>query len=278
MNYKLVAIDLDGTLLDDNKILTVENRDILKKLIDKGVEIVIATGRRYWAAKNFMKDLNENIVIISNNGNVIRNIKDDKIILEKYINRKDFIYILEQGKKNNLYPIVHINGYEKGYDFLIEKNQDYKGYNNYLDNKEDRCKKINNFLEYKENNIMVLCYFGDYEKLNRFINIISQDDKRFSYHIMTNLKKVGPMLEIMNPLGSKWKSILEYSKGKGISREEIITLGDDNNDMEMIKYSGCGIAMKNANKQVKEVSDIISSEDNNNSGVAIELKKVFNIK
>ncbi|MGO1369843.1 MAG: HAD family hydrolase [Senegalia sp. (in: firmicutes)] len=278
MKYKLIAIDLDGTLLNDEKVISSENIDTLKKLIDKNIEIVIATGRRYFAAKSFTKDLGD-LVVISNNGNIARNTKNDRIILEKYINKEDFKYLLEEGKKINLHPILHANGYEEGFDFLIEDNEDNDSYNKYISEKETRYKKIDNFLKYDQDNIMVACYFGEYEVLNNFIEEIQRVyPNRFSYHIMTTLKKTGPILEVMNPLGSKWKSILEYAKYKNISKEEIITIGDDNNDMEMIKKSGLGIAMKNATQNVKKVSDIISRKDNNNSGVSIELKKIFDLK
>ena len=83
------------------------------------------------------------------------------------------------------------------------------------------------------------------------------------------------MFEIMNPQGSKWKSILEYSNSRGIKPEEIIAFGDDNNDIEMIVNAGLGVAMKNGSSLIKEVADNISEKDNEDSGVAFELKKIL---
>lgn len=94
---------------------------------------------------------------------------------------------------------------------------------------------------------------------------------------MENIHLAEALLEIMNPLGDKWLSLLEYAKDKGIDKSEIIAIGDDNNDIEMIKNSGCGIAMKNGSQYVKKVADIISEKDNNQSGVAHELKKLLKI-
>lgn len=81
----------------------------------------------------------------------------------------------------------------------------------------------------------------------------------------------------MNPLGCKWQSLQEYAKERGIREGEIIAIGDDNNDTPMIKNAGLGIAMKNASKDVKSVADIITEKDNNDSGVAFELKRVLNL-
>ena len=95
--------------------------------------------------------------------------------------------------------------------------------------------------------------------------------------MMENLQLVEAMVEIMNPLGSKWITLKEYANTLNIKPEEIIAIGDDNNDIEMIMNSGLGIAMKNGSERVKSVAKIITKNDNNNSGVAFELKRVLNI-
>lgn len=278
MDYKLIAVDLDGTLLTDDKKVSIDNIYMLRKLIDNGIDVVIATGRRYWSAKTLINNLSRDITIISNNGNIVRNIKDDKILIEKYLDRKNFINLVTEGKTLNLHPIVHTNSYEKGWDFLVEYDIDDVRYKNYIKPNEKRYKKINDFTTNIEDKILVACYLDEYEKLESFIKKIeSKYPNEFSYHIMSNLNKSGPLLEVMNPLGSKWKSLMEYASKKGISAKEIIAIGDDNNDIEMIKKSGLGVAMKNATDQVKLLSDIISNKDNNNSGVAFELKKIFNV-
>ncbi|MBS4539551.1 Cof-type HAD-IIB family hydrolase [Clostridium sp. D2Q-11] len=278
MDYKLVAIDLDGTLLTDDKEISKDNLDTLRSLIDKGIEVIIATGRRYWSAKKLIENLNMNIIIISNNGNIVRRVKDDKILIEKYLDLKDFNMLLREGKKLNLHPILHTNSYEKGWDFVVEYDINDKRYKNYISSEEKRYKRIRNFIDYEDDKILVACYLDEYKKLDSFIKEIENKyPNKFSYHIMRNLNKSGPILEVMNPLGSKWNSIMEYANEKDIMDKEIITIGDDNNDVEMLKESGLGIAMKNGCNEAKQSSDIISSRDNNNSGVAFELKRIFDI-
>lgn len=101
--------------------------------------------------------------------------------------------------------------------------------------------------------------------------------KKYNSHVMENIQVTEALLEIMNPLGCKWLSLQEYAKQKGIKDSEIIAIGDDNNDIQMIKNAGCGIAMKNASEQVKKVADIITEKDNNESGLAFELRRVLKI-
>lgn len=276
MKYKLVAIDLDGTLLTDDKKIPKENIEVLRKLHNRGVEIVIATGRRYWAAKNFAKELNMDLIVLANNGNIVRRISDDKVLITKYINEDDFYNLIREGRKNGLYPIVHVNHYDEGYDIIIELDTKDKRYSTYMLKNTERYKQINNLLDYKNPKTLAVCYIGEYDALEEFQNKINSTyPNKFNSHIMGSITSVGPILEIMNPLGSKWKSLCEYAKNKCITPKEIIAIGDDNNDMEMIKKAGMGIAMKNCSKDIEKVADIVTRKSNNEAGVASVLKDIF---
>ena len=109
--YKLIAIDLDGTLLNDDKKISKDNLNTINKVIELGYEVVIATGRRYWSAKDLSQDIAKHITIIANNGNIVRNSINDETIISKYMDINDFNRIVEAGKKRNLDPIIHVDEY-----------------------------------------------------------------------------------------------------------------------------------------------------------------------
>lgn len=272
--YKLIAIDLDGTLLDDNKNIPKENLETINKLIRKGYEVVIATGRRYWSAKELTKEIDGYITIIANNGNIVRNSLNDEVIVAKYLDYKDYRLIIEEGRKRGLHPVVHIDDFEKGVDILVEPNRDYGDYIK----KANRYREVGSYLDIDNHNILVVVYADTKDKLYPFYEHIRTNyPKNYNIHMMENLQLVEAMVEIMNPLGSKWITLKEYANTLNIKPEEIIAIGDDNNDIEMIMNSGLGIAMKNGSERVKSVAKIITKNDNNNSGVAFELKRVLNI-
>lgn len=276
--YKLVAIDLDGTLLDDDKNIPKENIRVVHELADKGYEVVIATGRRYWSAKQLIKDINMPLVVLANNGNIVRDTSRDEIIIEKYLDMEDFRILIEESRKRDLYPIVHVDKYEKGYDIIIEIEKEGKIYDNYLSPDEKRYREIENYLELENHNILAVIYAGNRKALENFhLYINKKYPNRYNSHVMENIQTAEALLEVMHPLGNKWLSLKEYAKKKGISPEEIIAIGDDNNDAQMIKNAGCGIAMKNASQQVKEVADIITKKDNNQAGVAFELRRILKL-
>lgn len=278
MNYKMIAIDLDGTLLTDEKKISNLNKLIIKKAMSAGYEVVIATGRRYSTAKKFVEDIDDDLVILANNGNVVRNIKDDKVLLKKYLDKKDFHILIEEGKKIGLYPIIHVDYFDEGFDIIVEFDVDDTKYSNYLSSNIDGYKKVEDFLRVEDPRVLTVVYVGDKDMLESFHqDIIHRYPDKYSSHVMENLTAAGALLEVMNPLGSKWLSLLEYSKEKGISKEQIIAIGDDNNDIEMIEKAGLGIAMKNGSERVKKVANIITEVDNNDNGVANVLRKLLDL-
>ena len=276
--YKLIAIDLDGTLLDDKKEISKENVDLIKELIEKGYEVVIATGRRYWSAKELTKNIDKPLTILANNGNIVRETKNDQIIIEKYLDIEDFQTVVRRGKQKNLHPIIHVDNYENGYDMIVELDIGNSSYSNYFSPDEKRYKKVKSYLDIKDEKILAVVYLGEKRKLEEFcLDINKNYPNKYNVHIVENIRVAEALLEIMNPLGCKWQSLQEYTRERGIREEEIIAIGDDNNDTPMIKNAGLGIAMKNASKDVKSVADIITEKDNNDSGVAFELKRVLNL-
>lgn len=274
--YKLVAMDLDGTLLNDKKEITQENLKLINTLENKGYEVVIATGRRYWSAKDLTREIKSDITILANNGNVVRNSRDDKDIITKHLDINSFRTIMKEGKNRNLYPIIHVDDFHGGIDIIIELDKDDKNYYDYME-KNKRFIQVDNYLDIQKK-ILAVVYVGDKATLNNFrIDILNKYPNLCNAHIMENISIAEVLLEIMHPEGTKWLSLLEYASSKNIKAEEIIAIGDDNNDIEMLQNVGLGIAMKNATKGVLSVANHITEKNNNESGVAFELRRVLNL-
>lgn len=276
--YKLIALDLDGTLLTDDKKITQDNLDILHHLIDIGYEVVIATGRGYYSAKMLTGNINEHLIYICNNGNIVRDALDDRLLSTKFLDPEDSKIILEEGFSRDLDPIIHVDFFHKDYDIVLDKNNCYADIYNKKSSLLSRAKVIENRLEDNLDRVLALVYPGDMDILKDFNYSINQlYPEKYNSHVMENIQMAEGLLEVMNPLGTKWNTLIEYATSIGIKAEEIIAIGDDNNDIEMIMNAGLGIAMKNGGELVKEVANRISENNNNNSGVAFELKKLLYI-
>lgn len=273
--FKLIAIDLDGTLLDDNKKMPLKNMEYINKIIGQGYEVVIATGRMYSSAKELVKDIKGPLTILANNGNVARNTKTDELIFAKYLDLKDSYNIIKLGKEWDLHPIIHVNYYEQGFDMVIEE-KGFDANSPYFINNKDRLKILTKDDLLDLNNILAITYPGQMKSLQYFYDKLNNNfPNKFSNHILENISIAEGFYEIMNPLGNKWVSLQEYAYSMNIKAKEIVAIGDDNNDIEMLLNSGLGIAMKNGSKLAKDASDLITKYDNNNSGLAFELRRVL---
>lgn len=276
--YKLIAVDLDGTLLNDDKIIPEENLTVMRELISRGYDVVIATGRRYWEAKKLIEVIGKPLVILANNGNIVRDVEGDRLLIKKYLNIEDFKELIKESQKRGLYPLVFVDDDENGIDVVVEAGKANEFHNIYISRAKDRYKAVEDFLKMEDANILSVAYAGNKKDMVSLYDYINERYPHiYKSHLMEQINVAEALLEIMNPLGDKWLSLLEYAKEKGIDQSEIIAIGDDNNDKEMVKNAGCGIAMKNGSELVKQVADIVTEKDNNESGVAFELRRLLKL-
>ena len=171
--YKLIAIDLDGTLLDDSKKIPDLNIEVLNKLIDKGYEVVIATGRRYFSAKSFLKEINSHLIILANNGNIVRNSEDDKVILSKFMDKNSYLDLLNEANNLGLRGIVHVDLFNDGIDMVIELDEKHKSHKKYIFEEDNRYLLLPKLEIEKQDRVLAVVYPGDADIIYEFSNIIS---------------------------------------------------------------------------------------------------------
>lgn len=272
--YKLIALDLDGTLLNDSKEISSEDIKYLQELESKGYSIVLATGRRHFSAVDYGRLISEDIDIISSNGNVIRQARTGQLLHGSYMDYGDYEKVIQLALGLNMHPVVHIDNYDGDYDIIIDSHTEDEKYHNYFRG-EARIKTVESFLD-PSFKVLSVVFLGRKKDLNYFEERVNVNLKgSYRTHLIENILIAEGLLEIMNPVGNKWTGLVEYARIKAIDPKHILSIGDDNNDIEMIKYSKMGIAMKNGRPSVLEVADCVSEKDNNNSGVSDILRRVL---
>lgn len=274
----MVVLDLDGTLLNDDKEISPLNIKALKYLRKLHIEVVVATGRRYRFAKSLFENIGFPLTILCSSGTMVRNTADDIKIMSTCLETDLFHDIVRTGRRYSLRPLLHVDRSQEGYDFLLELEKDAPCYKSYLSGNIKEYLVVPDFTEYSEGGVLLMCFMGEEDVLRNFqARIREKHGSMLHCHILTTLKRIGPVLEIMNPLGTKWNALVNYARDLAISPGEIVAMGDDGNDIEMIKNSGLGIAMKNATDAVKSEARAITLYSNNEDGVARALSGVFNI-
>lgn len=276
--YKLVAIDLDGTLLNSYGEVSEENRMAIKKASEQGIYIVLASGRTISSVQNLAIELGADKYMISGNGAVVFDIQKKEIIYNRFLNKKQVLEIAEICEANSIFYNVYSE------DEIITKSLNY----NVLFYHKENAKKN----ESKRTNINIVPDIRKYiENSNKekFLKItICEENKVVFNSIIRKIKQIQGLdildtaymsrkkikngtndvsisyfyTEITNENVNKWSAIEFLIEKLGIKPEEVMAIGDNINDREMIEKAGLGIIMKNSSPLMKVLSDVIVSDNN----------------
>lgn len=268
--YKLVCIDMDGTLLNDDKIISERNIKALKNTMQKGVIVAVSTGRLFTSANYFADIIGANVPVIASNGAYIMEKNNNKIIYESSLGEKNCIEILSVLKKYNLYP--HFNTCRSVFtEKIIYSSYLYLNMNKVLskDNQIDII-LVENWEEvfYKYGNDFLKCIVVD-DDTKKISEARKEVEKIKNIEVVSSSHR---NFEIMNKGVSKGNAVLKLANYYNISKDEIMCIGDSENDMSMIKCAGFGVVMENGEEKVKQIADYIT-DTNNKDGVAKALEK-----
>ena len=286
--YKLVAIDLDGTLLNSYGEISQRNKDAIQKAIDRGVEVMIASGRPISSAKSYASEIGANNYIVCGNGSILYDIKNDKIIYDKFIERQKALQIIKICEDNSIFFNIYTDS------LTISKSMNYNisFYNNenkkVPDSKKTNIKIIDNIYKYVEENPSVqilkitICDESKviFDAIIRKLREVKDVEVLDLQHMARKRIKRGTeeikveyyYTEITSKGVDKWEAIKKLADNLQIAPSEIIAIGDNMNDKTMIENAGLGIIMQNSAPYMKEFADEVVS-DNNNDGVAEALEK-----
>lgn len=261
--YKLIAFDLDDTLLQKDKTISEIDLEAIKKAKDKGIYIIIATGRPIFGTLQYIKTLglDEENFIVSYNGAITSSIDGNNIVLNEKLIGKDLKYLYNLSKELN----VNIHAFDNR-GCITPKISEYT-------NLEVRINDIPltviDFSTIKEDDEIIKVMFVD--EPNNLDEVIKRLPNKV-YEKYNVVKSAPFFLEFLNKKADKWYGIKAVAKYLGIKENEIITFGDSENDMLMIKKSGLGIAMGNAIESVKKVAKYVAN-DNDKNGIASSIER-----
>ena len=286
--YKLVAIDLDGTMLNSYGIVTENTKNVIKKVIEQGTEVIIASGRPIDSIKTIAKEIGSNNYFIAGNGALIYDIKNEKTIYEKYITKQKVLEIIKICEENsisyNVYTDKTILATSLKYNVLYYYKENLKK----EENKKTNINIVKDMYEYVKE-----------MKEDKFLKItVCDDNKTVFNYIMKKLKKINGIevldvshmsrkvirqgtedipieyyyTEITSKDVDKWGAIEKLADRLQINKEEIMAIGDNMNDKRMVENAGLGVMMENCAPYMKEFADVIV-KDNNNDGVAEAIEK-----
>ena len=285
--YKLIAIDLDGTLLNSYGEITDKNKEAIKYALDKGVKVILASGRDIQTMRKMSDELGIHDYIIAGNGACIYDIQNDTNIYESFLEKEKALKIIKICKENSIFFNIYTN------QGIITESLNYnvKVFNNENsyrpNNKRTNIEIVNNIESYIESNDfkilkIIICdesriiFNNIIEKLKNVKGVEVLDVEHMSKKIIrigTEEHKIEYFYtEVTNKNTNKWSAIQHLLEKLGIKAEETICIGDNINDFEMVKNAGVGIAMRNSALEKQDVANYIT-DDNNSDGVGNAIYK-----
>lgn len=275
--FKAVCLDLDGTLLDDDKKISDRSFLLLDNLIENGIEVIIATGRHFYMVSDFLRPLKRDIMVCANNGAMSRFKESNKLVNVEYVSNSNFLEIYNKALECGMNPYIYVDSFVDGYHLAVKDGQPKKSHfeENIVDKKiaVDSVRYFSQIDVKSLETVLCIAFLDQKERIDEFFEYFKdEEDLVKNMYFVPNGKKV---LEFQSKKADKWIAITNYLKSKNISLSEVVSFGDEFNDKSMVKNSGMGFAMKNGIEELKSLTKNITEFTNNEDGVYFELKKIF---
>ena len=287
--YRLVVVDLDGTMLNSYGMVTENTKNIIRQTMEKGIDVIIASGRPIDSIKTIAKEIGSKNYFIAGNGALIYDMKKDKIIYDKFLPKNKVLEIIKICEENsisyNVYTDQTILATALKYNVLYYQKENLKK----EENKQTKISIIENMYEYVKN-----------KKEEKYLKITICDDNQTVFQsIIRKLRKIQGIevldvshmsrktikqgteeitiayyyTEITVQNVDKWNAIEFLMQKLNISKEEIVAIGDNVNDKKMIQEAGLGVAMGGSTPEITQIADYVTTS-NNEEGVAKVLQKI----
>lgn len=272
MKYKLICIDMDGTLLGKNHHISKENIEALRKAHEMGVVIAICTGRLFYSAMQYSSVLSICGPIIASNGTYIRQRNCEEVIYKNPLTTEEVSIIYDILEKNNM-NFYYINTF----DTAMSKHEFPTDHAYVIANEKFKFEKKINLIVDED----ILKHVKEHKGNVLKVIVIEKEDNKKLKKVKEELRSLDMFevvssgednVEIMKKGSSKGEAVRVLAEKLNIKREEIICIGDNENDISMIKYAGLGISVANGIDELKREADYIT-DTNINSGVAKAIHK-----
>lgn len=258
MKY-LIAIDSDGTLRKSDGTISERTKIIVEKLVSNGHYVVISTARPRYHTKKICEEVKASKYLISSNGTEIYDDDLKSVIDTVFLKKEDCLKVYEYAMKENIRIVFVVDDIEYATQFIRN------------DNQRLLTGDITKFLD--ENKVKQCMMIGkEHEKIFAFRDYITNKLK-VSVVDSSNTKREEIWFSIVDGDASKGNALIKLAEYLNIPLDNTIAIGNDFNDISMLKVAGQSVAVANANEEIKNIASTII-EDNNSDGVAKFLEKL----
>ena len=258
MRTRVLALDLDGTVLDPDGALTRSVRDAIAAAEDRGLQVVLCTGRRFRTALPVARELELRGPIVVNNGVLVKDIESGETRHHAYLPSDLYPIILSVAREVGP-PLVYVDTYHEQTDLLTERWDEAHPFQlEYLQDHREHCRVVDDLAEHRRDDVIMVSMMADEATVG---SLRSRGERalgaRVRMHSIVNSNYRGRIVEFLSTAAGKWSALLRVAAAAQVAPEEIAAVGDDDNDAEMLRGAGLGVAMGNAQPGARAAADAV---------------------
>lgn len=260
---KLIATDIDGTILKHNFEFNQGVKDCIKKLTKDGIKVVLVTGRMHVATDFIAEELGLDTPIVSYQGGLVKH--ENETLYEKNLDPKRAKEIIHWAKKNDVHLNLYMNDqlYVEQDDAIIRRYTGERGAGFLVESFDEiKLERINKILAID---------FEDENKVNMW-----RDYLQNKFDDIDVVKSMPYFCEVSHPEATKYHAVKFLSDYMGIAQDEVLAIGDQDNDINLLKAGGIKVAMGNATDALKSVADYVTDTVKNDGFVKAIEKFIYN--
>jgi len=275
VSYRILALDIDGTILDPYGKLPTAVRDAVATARRRGLWVVLCTGRRFRTALPWALELELEGSIVVNNGTLVKDIQSGETLRHAYLPIDEYASVISFVRRRGS-PLVYVDTYHERVDLITERcSETHDFQHEYLSDNTEFFETVDDLRDQPRSDVIMVSTMADESTLTAMREEAREEfGDRLRTHTLINKSYQGLILELLSPMSGKWPALEAVAAEADIAPEEIIAVGDDTNDIEMIRRAGLGIAMGNSVSEVKQAADRVV-RSNAEGGVVEAIEKAL---
>ncbi|WP_026973391.1 Cof-type HAD-IIB family hydrolase [Aliagarivorans marinus] len=263
--YKLLALDMDGTLLNSEKTISPRTFDALQAAKAQGVHVVLASGRPINGLQRYLQELgltSDEHFVVSYNGSLVQRVGNGEVIHQTMMSGRDTKDIFAESQRLGVY--IHAFCAERG--LLTHEDNPYSRLEAEINGVE---LKVTDFNQLGDDDQFIKVMMVAEENILNQAEIAATESMQQRFTIA---RSYPVFLEFLHPEANKGIGVAKLAELLDIEQAEVMCVGDADNDRHMLEYAGLAVVMDNAEERVKALADVITAS-NNDDGVALAVEQ-----
>jgi hydroxymethylpyrimidine pyrophosphatase-like HAD family hydrolase len=282
MSIRLLALDLDGTLLNSRGRITERNRTALEQARAGGVHVALVTGRRFRDARPIALDLGLDVPLIAHNGALTKHALTLDTVAVLPLPLSAARKALQVGRAARADPLLSDDHEGPGllvYDHLRGDNQAVQAYVAWArrihgEEGSQAVRQVDSLEEYLDHEPVHLAFSGGCVEMQTLETLLLRElGTSIRVFFTTYPNRDFALLDVVHPEASKARGVAAAAAELGICREEVMAIGDNLNDLEMLSYAGTGVVMGNAEPSLHDIEGVFATTTNDEDGVAQAIER-----